>query len=339
LSLAKFAPYLEPLNEYLDNQELMTGPDGQKYSKDDMFEAAYKTVNMPDGKIYAIPKDMSEVVFYYRSDLINKPPDTWDEYIEMAKKYTKSIHADSPFTYGNIMQGKYEMWTFCAALDTIWPYGGNIFKPGTTDPDFDNEGTVKAMNVFAQLYKAGTYPPGVANAEYPEVFAALQNGEVPMGMQWNASYAPLNDPKQSPKVAGKMAIAAPPGVKGADGNVTRAMYVQTINLAINKNSVHKKEAFKFLSWVSFGEGAKMYAEKGGSSPVKSVWKAADAKPPFPQLADFVEKYGRSAPLHPDMPEIIMIGSSWVQKVEIGKATPEEAAKGLNKEIAEFLKGR
>lgn len=339
LTLAKYAPYLEPLNDYLENDELMKGPDGETYNKDDMFQAAYDTVTTDDGNIYMIPKDMSEVILYYRTDLIDKAPETWDEYVELAKKFTKSINPDSPTPYGNIWQGKYELWNFCSALEVIWPYGADIFKEGTTEPNLDTPESVKALNIFKQLADAGTLIPGTENAEFPEVLAALQNGEVAMAMQWNAAYPTLNDPESSPKVAGKIAIAPPPGVKQPDGSIKRDMYIQTINLAINKNSEHKEEAFKFLAWASFGEGAELYVEHGGSSPLKSIWTAEGAQPPYNQLAEYVEKYGRAVPSHENMAEIIMIGSSWIQKLIIGDATPEQAAKGLNNEIKEFLASR
>jgi hypothetical protein len=37
-----------------------------------------------------------------------------------------------------------------------------------------------------------------------------------------------------------------------------------------------------------------------------------------------------------MSEIVMIGSTWIQKVLIGKATAKEAAEGMQKEFADFV---
>ena len=96
---------------------------------------------------------------------------------------------------------------------------------------------------------------------------------------------------------------------------------------------------KFLAWSVFGEGAVLYAQKGGSSPIKQVWKAKDAAMPYPYLAEWVEKYGRPLPQHTDMSELVMIGSSWVQKVGIGKVTSEEAAQGMREEMIKFLESR
>ena len=40
-----------------------------------------------------------------------------------------------------------------------------------------------------------------------------------------------------------------------------------------------------------------------------------------------------------MSELVMIGSSWVQKVGIGKVSSQEAAKGMREEMIKFLKSR
>jgi len=341
MALGKLAPYLEALNPYLEREDIMSGPKGEKYSVDMMLKVALDTATAPDGSILAMPKDMSEVHLYYRKDLIPEPPETWDDYMDLAKKFTKSINSDSPTSYGAVMQGKYEKWTFCAALDNLWPNGYQIFKPGTNNTeiaDFDPN-WAKGFRVFEELHKAKVLYPGFANTEYPEVSAALETGDVALAMQWNANYYSLTNPDVSPKVYDKIAIGPPPGEKQADGSVKRAMYTQTICLALNKNSKNKDAAMKFLAWSVFGEGAELYAKNGGSSPIKAVWKAPDAAMPYPKLAPWVEKYGRPLPQHTDMSELVMIGSSWVQKVGIGKATSEEAAKGMREEMISFLKSR
>jgi multiple sugar transport system substrate-binding protein len=189
------------------------------------------------------------------------------------------------------------------------------------------------------MYKSKALYPGFENTEYPEVSAALESGNVAMAIQWNANYFSLSNKEMSPKVYDKIALAPPPGWKQPDGSIKRAMYVQTINLALNKKSKNKEAAMKFLTWSSLGEGAILYAQYGGSSPIKKVWLASDAMMPYPVLSPMVQDYGRSLPMHNDMSELVMIGSSWIQKVGIGNATAEEAARGLPEEMAQYLKTR
>lgn len=341
MALGKLSPYLEPLNDYLKRDDIMSGPNGEKYNLDDMLKVALDTATTPDGKILALPKDMSLVHMYYRKDLIPQPPETWDEYMELAKKFTRSINPDSPTKYGAVMQGKYEKWTFTAALDNLWPNGYQFFKDGTDNKviaDY-NPQWANGFRVFEELNKAKVLYPGFDNTEYPEVSAALASGDVALAMQWNANYFSLTDKEKSPKVFDKIMIGPPPGEKQADGSIKRSMYTQTICLALNKKSKNKDASMKFLAWSVFGEGAVLYAKNGGSSPIKQVWKAKDAAMPYPYLAEWVEKYGRPLPQHTDMSELIMIGSSWVQKVGIGKVTSAEAGKGMREEMIKFLKSR
>jgi multiple sugar transport system substrate-binding protein len=339
MQLGKLRPYLEDLRPYFKRADVMTGPDGEKYSIDGLLEVALATVTTADGAILGMPKDMSELLVYYRKDIISKPPETWPELVEVAKKYTKSINPKSPTEYGVVLQGKYEKWTYCSGLEALWPAGYEIFKPGDKEIAPLNADAVKAFQVYADLYKAGALYPGFDNTEYPEVSAAMESGNCAMAVQWNANYFSLSNKEMSPKVYDKIALAPPPGWKQADGKIKRAMYVQTINLALNKKSRNKDAAAKFLAWSGFGEGAVMYAKFGGSSPIKKVWLPKDAMMPYPVIAPMVMEYGRSLPMHDDMGELVMIGSSWFQKVGIGGATAEQAAKGLPEEMAAFLKSR
>ncbi len=336
LHLGRLQPYLEPLNSYFENEMIMTAPGGEQLSLDVVLEPALQTVTTPDGNIYMVPKDMSELILYYRKDLMEDPPSTWEAFVELAKTYTKGLNPESPTEYGAILKGKYEMWTFCSALEIIWPYGGNIFMPGTTTSGFDSPGTVAAFQIYENLTQSRAMPPEAVNAEYFEVANAVQTNQVAMAIQWNAFYHTLMDKDASPDAWDKYDIAPPPGVQQPDGSIKRTLYVQTIGLALNKNSEHKEAAMKFLAWAALGEGALMYADACGSSPISTVWKAADANPLYQKITPWVEGFGRSTPMHEDITDIIMVGSSWVQRVMSESATAEEAAQGLNEEVTALL---
>ena len=156
MALGKLRPYLEDLRSYLKDPEVMTGPDGEKYQFSQLLSPAQECVTAADGAILGMPKDMSELCVYYRKDIIGNPPDTCPEFVEMAKQYTKSINPGSPTEYGVVLQGKYEKWIYCAALEALWPANYEIFAPGSeTEIDAYNKDVVKAFKVFEDLYKAG----------------------------------------------------------------------------------------------------------------------------------------------------------------------------------------
>jgi ABC-type glycerol-3-phosphate transport system substrate-binding protein len=106
MALGQLRPYIEDLRPYLAKADIMTGPDGEKYNIDGLLDPAKACVTASDGAILGMPKDMSELCVYYRKDLISKPPETWPEFLEVAKKFTKSINPSSPTEYGAVLQGK-----------------------------------------------------------------------------------------------------------------------------------------------------------------------------------------------------------------------------------------
>jgi len=329
LHLGRIDRYLEPLDGYLADREVMTAPDGSPLSLDSLLPIALDAVRHPDGRTYMIPTDMSQFLLYYRKDLIADPPDTWADYEALARRFTRALNPDSPTRYGTIMQGKYEVWTFCAALQNIWSAGVDVFAPMTRD---DRARLQESLRTFETLARDGALPPESAFAEYPQVAATIQRGEVAMAIQWNAFYPVLMDEDRSPKVHDRFDIAPPPGIRADDGTVTRANYMHTINLAINRTSAHKRAAARFLTWVTLGEGAAIYARAGGAPPVKSIWHNTERSDYYPRLLRWLNAFGRTTPAHPRLPEMMMVGSGWIQRIMVGNATAEQAAMGLHLDL-------
>ena len=336
INLGKLKNHLEPLNEYLSDNEIMQAPNGKKLSIDVMLKAALRTTTAEDNIIYMIPIDMSTVNLFYRKDLISTPPDTWEEFVDVSKNFTKSINPSSPTDFGAIIHGKYERGTILATLETIWPYGGSFLESGTSIPNFDNQGTVDAFKIIEDLARSGAFPPNTVNADYMVIAEALQSGNVAMGIQWNAFYNTLFSETESPLVFNKFEIAPPPGVLQEDGTIRRDMYVHTISLGINKNSENKEAAIKFIVWATLGEGALIYAAAGGASPIKPIWESEESAMPFPVLVKWVEDFGRPIAVHEKMSELMLIASGWIQKLIAGEVSAKEASVELNKEIKEYL---
>lgn len=332
LQLGRLHNYLYPMDAYLRDNGIMTAPDGAGLKMDAILPIALETVKSPDGKTYMIPNDMSVILLYYRKDLIREPPQTWDAYTELAKKFTRTINPDSPTRYGTVMQGKYEMWTFCAALENLWPYGVDVFGALT---DRDEDAVARGLATFEKLAGAGAFPGESVYAEYPEVASIIKKGDVAMAIQWNAFYNELTNKMLSPGVYDRFGLAPPPGVRKPDGSIERSIYVHTISLALNKNSRHKREAMKFLVWATLGRGAVIYAESGGSSPIREVWGDSTVSDLYPMILGWVEDYGRAISMNPDLKELMMIGSGWIQRVMAGEVTSRQAAAGLIQQYDDF----
>ena len=109
---------ISPIEPYLYDPKLT---DLAEYDLDD-FPFVYRY----DGKIYTIPFDVSTHFLYYRSDLIPNPPQTWNEYLETARKWTQTLNPSSPTMYGaslTALAGSEQPKVFYSVM---WSKGGWI---------------------------------------------------------------------------------------------------------------------------------------------------------------------------------------------------------------------
>jgi ABC-type glycerol-3-phosphate transport system substrate-binding protein len=336
-----FAPYAEDLNPYLDDKSLFSSPNGEPYNKDDMYPNAYEAGNYK-GKQVMLPHSAGNMVLIYRKDLIPKPPETWDELIEVAKKFTKRHNPDSPTTYGLALcgRGPIDTTSWKTWLCPYWDYGGNYFEPGTFKPDFNNEAGLKAANLFSTIMKEGLAPPEVTTFAFLETMAAMQTGDVAMILDWQVVYTRLTNKEQSPKVYDKVAWAAPPGVKQPDGSIKRYSYLGANCYLINKNSLHKKEAFKFLAWYLFGEGMEHDVLYKGNNPMNRRAyedpKLSEAETIKQYKATGVIPISRAEPAFPDLPTVQSIGAGAISGLLAG-ASPESTIAIIQNETALYLK--
>lgn len=323
---------LEPLDNYIAKDST--------FDSEDFFPAALETGKY-EGKQYGIPTDMSEPVLFYRKDLIPVAPKTWDEALEMAKKFSKSTNPSSPTQFGTTLYAAagfaepMHMWE-----EIFWPNGGELFgKDGA--PTINNEAGKKATQYGVELVKNKWVPSDYTNYEYPQTLGAFQSGKVAFIQQWNAAWGDLSNKTKSPLTADKVGYAPIPGTLQKDGSIMRNYHVHTITLAMNANSKHKEEAFKVISYLSGKEGGLSYTVKGGATPRKSIFKSAEVKAVFGDyysfLADEVSKYGKVEP-----PIIAMsfissnIMNKWLNAAWSGVTTVDEALANAEKDIKNQL---
>jgi len=217
-------------------------------------------------------------------------------------------------------------------MEKVWSYGGELFDEEGM-PTVDTEAWVNAFKFYEEVASFGGWEAGVENAEFPEQTAALQNGECPQSVHWNAAYPMLTNPELTPDIYDKWSIATPPAAAPGEDPV---IYLHALSLGINKVSPNKDAAMKFLVWSAFGEGAQLYAEAGGASPTVDVWKNG---PELLQMQYPMLQYARPVQSVEYVTDVLVICTSWLNKIIIGEVTAEEAAAGFQAEAEEFVKTR
>ncbi|MBZ5762381.1 extracellular solute-binding protein [Rhizobium sp. VS19-DR104.2] len=300
-SIGRYAPFMEPVD---------LGADAEK-----VFGKTVLETMQFEGKQYGVPTDLSLHFMYYRKDLTDalmkddaakktygdiaqkylgkslqpKDPDswTWDDWAATALYFTKSVNPSSPVKYGTVLQMKNLLFNMMVFQSLPRSYGAD-WTDESGKVTVDSQAYRAGLELYKKLYDAGATPKDSLSYEYPETNAAWESGQVATALQWNAAASELTSTDKDPAVAEDTAIVAPPA--GPDG---RKDHIHGLGLGLNKSSMHKEGATKFLKWLATEDAALTYAKAGGSPGLSpsSVEKIAKDRPDLVQLGQFAGSYG------------------------------------------------
>lgn len=307
------------------------------------------------GNIYGVPTDVSNHFTYYRKDLTDQllknaawkakyaeisqkylgkkmtpkaPADwTWEDYVATSLFFTKAINPASPTQYGTVLQAKNLIFNVMLWQAALVSNGGNLYdKSGKVT--IDSPQALKAVNYYTTIFKNKATPPGSGNYEYAETNEALRSGQAATALQWSAAFHELSNPKTSPLIADKIAIAPMPA-----GTLGHKTHVHSLGIGMNKNSANKAAAGKFLAYLGSVPAMTIYANAGGLPPVGSVLKnMAKTRPEFPMVATSVDKYGfvvaggtasYAVPVYEVMAR--ELSAAWIGSKDAGQALKAAAA--------------
>ncbi|MBK7722119.1 MAG: extracellular solute-binding protein [Austwickia sp.] len=337
-NVGQFSPSLEPLTDVDAKNYFPVAADGLKYQD----------------KQYALPLDVSNHFLLYRKDLLDrlladkaawptyqalalkatgekrdpKPADDWDwnDFKAASAYFTKKENPASATTYGTILAAKNLLYNTMLWNDVLWGMGGNWLKDGKANlatPEAE-----KAVQLYADIYKNGWTSKDSAQAEFPETQAALKSGNAAFAVQWSAGFAELNDKTKSPLVAGKMAIARVPGGK---------THVHALAVALNKYSVNKAAAKKFLAYLATPAAMSDYAKAGGIPAMPAVLaENASINPAFPKISESIDKFGYAVPVFPNTFQAFSKIAETLSGAWVGLADAKSATQAANSALESLL---
>ncbi|MCC6446930.1 MAG: extracellular solute-binding protein [Armatimonadetes bacterium] len=259
--------------ERLDTSEFLNSPDATIKFDDFIPEYAYVLGRYPtkerdifagkfdlykDTPVYGLPWASGCQILFYRKDLLKeagfvdskgeaKPPQTWEEFVSMAKKLTVPGKRYGAWTHAG-RQGDYITQDF---FPIMWANGGELWDPDKRQAQgiVNSPQNVKALEFYCSWMKEKIVPSESANWGNEEVFNAIAQDKVVMGQLWATFGAGLEDPKSS-KVVGKMDYTVVPGFKDPrTGQIRRAAMYGSQGTAITSFSTHKKEAWQYIEWL------------------------------------------------------------------------------------------
>jgi ABC-type glycerol-3-phosphate transport system substrate-binding protein len=328
------AKWIVPLDPYLKDPNL-TGPgevDLADFLKIPLEEGKW------DNQLYGLPVFIGTQLFYYRTDIVKKPPETFEELMATAKEvHNKPIPAFA--LRGGRARGV-SVWPFPIFL---YGFGGKFFRdfPKDLHPALDSPEAIRAVEYWVELNsKYGI--PNVASAGFDEVLLALAEGKAAMGIEGAPLAARLYDPARS-KVHDKLGMQLVP--RGPAG---RFPPLGCHYWALPASSKNKEAGWEFIKWAASREAQLQGALATGHIAVtlRSVWQ----DPAFGKkynwgggkfLSLFTESADKGTRYYwPPLPEWPQVGDRVgiaLSEALTGQKTAAQAMKDAQKEMYEFLK--
>lgn len=280
-------------------------------------------------KAYAYPDYTDVGLLYYRSDLIDTPPTTWEELVNLSKENI----GKNDIKYGYLFQMFQGEPTSCNMLEFIKQNGGQDL----VDNEFkiNSSNSVEALEFVEELISSGISPEGVLTAKPDDTRSQFEQGNALFMRNWTSAYQ-LTQTEEGSKVVGKVGVAAlPVGPKGTASSGTLGGWA----FAINKNSQQTEAAKAFAKFMSSYKAQKILALDRGTFPVvEKVYEDEDVLKQQPFIATVKDAAAEAQPRPQvrDYPTVSTLFQEYFHKALLGELTNENALDQLNDKLNEAL---
>jgi multiple sugar transport system substrate-binding protein len=279
------------------------------------------------GRLYAAPITTNTQLLWYRADLMDGPPATWDAMVAEATR----LHAEGGPSWIALQAKQYEglvVW-FNTLLTSA---GGQVLSDDgktvtLTDTPEHRAATVKALQIIKSVATAPGADPSITQTDEGTARLALEQGNAALEVNWpfalpsmlenavkgGVSFLPLD---KDPALAGSIndvgtfapddaqfnaaydaskkvfGFANYPGVEpGRPAHVT----IGGLNVAVGKNTQHRAEAFEAIRCLRSVDNQRYTSIEGGLPAVRaSLYDDPKFQAKYPQYAIIKEQLTNAA---------------------------------------------
>ncbi|MDR2566785.1 MAG: ABC transporter substrate-binding protein [Bifidobacteriaceae bacterium] len=277
--------------------------------------------------LYAAPYKTNIAFLFYRSDLVEKAPITWDELIkdcEIARTNNMGCYAGQYAQYEGLTVN------FSEAVNSA---GGALL-------DAQGNASVNTSEAQAGLaflingFKDGYIPEEAITYQEEESRRAFQAGELLFLRNWPYVYNLAEAEGEDSVIQGKFSIATIPGGSGL-GASTLGGY----NLAISKATKNPATAQDFINYMLTESVQKRVITEMGEPPVReSLYDDAELRGQIPYFAAMKEALANavSRPLAVSYTEFSEVISTSIYKALQDKADPKTVLDDLQTKLQKVI---
>jgi multiple sugar transport system substrate-binding protein len=303
--------WLEPLDDVRDQLEGVTVPEA--------LETA-----MWEDSLWGAPYNTNAAFLYYRTDLVDEPPTTWEELVEVGTQA-----ADEEGLYPYVGQGAQYEGMVVNYLELLWSAGGELYSDDYQEVVYGDEAALWAAEFMLEAAESGFYASGFNTMQEEDARVEFQQGEAVFMRNWPYAYSLGQDEEES-EVAGNFDIAPLPTFDG-DGTISA---LGGFNNAVSAFSNHPDEAIEFVIWASQSEDAQMMLAESAVPPSLQTVYDQLADDPVMALLGEVLADARPRPPAPEWASISLEMQQTLFPAYNGDMDPTAAAQS----VRDFLEG-
>jgi multiple sugar transport system substrate-binding protein len=200
--------YLEDLSARVASDPVVQWDDIGPFFRD--FNATYA------GKTYMVPLDGDFHMVYYRSDILDAPPKTWDEYLTIAAAQNgKDLNGDGTPDYGSCIakkKGQQSFWWIISVAGGLLQAKGTgegaFFDTTNMNPLWNNDAVKLALETYKKTMDYG--PKDEINLGVGDTRGLFTTGRCALSMDWGDIGTLALDPATS-TVQDKVGAVITPG--------------------------------------------------------------------------------------------------------------------------------
>jgi ABC-type sugar transport system permease subunit/ABC-type glycerol-3-phosphate transport system substrate-binding protein len=208
------------------------------------------------GELYALPWFVDVGMLYWRTDLMERAPRTFDELSAFGREAMRR----GGLPYGFVWQGARYEGLVTVFQEVLGGWGGQLMLP-RGEVTVDAAPAVGALGWLRATLTSGLTPPAALTWQEEQARFAFQNGQGALMRNWPYAYALMQDPQQS-RVAGRFAVAPMPRAPG--GAPTASL--GGAQLAINAFSRDPEAAWRLVEFLTRPEQMLERAQVAGQFP-------------------------------------------------------------------------
>ena len=305
---------LEPLDTYM-TPDFTSG-----------FISSFFAPSTLDGQLMGLPAAASARAMMVNLDLFDragaKPPKTWEEFHDAAKK----ISALGDGTYGFGLQGK-EIETDDYFYYALWSNGGDVLRDGRSA--IASPEAVKTATFYKTMIDEKLVEPSPTAYSREDIFRMFKQGKLGMIFTYPMLIPQI---KAEAPTLHYAVLPFPTDLKPTTLGVTDV-------LIMSKSSPSKKQAWDFVRFLYQDKYRSQFDHDEGLLPVTKNVASQDYYTRNPDLSTFAAglSYAKFAPTVKNWAEIDDVTTRALQSIYLGDVTPEAGLKAAARNIDDILR--